>query len=143
MMKEKSCGAVVYRIVNGKMEVLVIHQTLGHWGFPKGHVEPYESEEQTAFREISEETGLEVTFEPGFRQTSIYSPKPGVMKTVVYFLAKPAGGTEAVQESEVSEMKWVRPVQAMAALTYANDAKLLREAIRYVKVNDVDDEVDI
>ena len=133
MIKEKSCGAVIYRIQNQKLQVLVIHQVQGHWCFPKGHVETGETEEQTAAREIKEETGLEVSFTEGFRETTAYSPKEGVMKKVVYFLATPAGGNEEVQESEVSEMQWVRPVQAMAALTYADDARLLRRSMRYLR----------
>ena len=56
MEYEKSCGAVVFRIGERGPEALVIHQNAGHWGFPKGHVEPGEDEEQTALREILEET---------------------------------------------------------------------------------------
>ena len=136
MIKEKSCGAVVYRKTNDELQVLVIHQVQGHWCFPKGHVEDGEEEMETASREIMEETGLKVEYDDGFRETTSYSPKPGVMKKVVYFLARPAGGDESVQESEVTEMKWVRPVQAMAALTYADDARLLRKALRFIKLSE-------
>ena len=48
MKKEKSCGAIVYRKKEGVIQFLLIHQTLGHWTFPKGHVEDGESEQQTA-----------------------------------------------------------------------------------------------
>ena len=53
---EKSCGAVVYRMEKGRRLYLLLHYCEGHWDLPKGHVEAGESEEQTARREISEET---------------------------------------------------------------------------------------
>ena len=53
--------------------------------FPKGHMEPGETEEETAKREIREETGLLVRLDPGFRRSVRYSPKPGVDKDVIYF----------------------------------------------------------
>ena len=58
MKKEKSCGAVVYRETGEQIEILLIrHKNGGHWAFPKGHVEKKETEEDTALREIREETG--------------------------------------------------------------------------------------
>jgi len=74
-----------------------------------------------------------VKYVDGFRETTAYSPKPGVMKEVVYFLAEPDGGEEKVQVEEVSEMKWVSIIDAMALVTYENDAALLRKAVRFVK----------
>ena len=54
MKNEKSCGCII--IDNGK--VLLVKQTAGHWGFPKGHVETNETEIETAIRETKEETNL-------------------------------------------------------------------------------------
>ena len=53
LKKEKSCGCII--IENDK--VLLIQQTKGHWGFPKGHVEAFETESETAIREVKEELG--------------------------------------------------------------------------------------
>ncbi len=64
----KSCGAVVYRMVRGCPEFLLFLQSaFRRWSFPKGHMEPGESETQTALREIREETGMRVTLQGGFR----------------------------------------------------------------------------
>ena len=53
MIREKSCGALVYRDREGVKELLLIkHRSGGHWSFPKGHVEGSENEVQTALREI-------------------------------------------------------------------------------------------
>lgn len=133
MKKEKSCGAVIARYHEGELQVLAIHQVQGHWCFPKGHVEGNETEKETAAREIREETGLEVTFEKDFRETTEYSPEPGVIKEVVYFLAYPNGGIPQVQKEEVSEMAWVNQLQASALITYDNDADLMHKAFAYIK----------
>ncbi len=136
MKREKSCGAVIVKKENDRLYTLVIRQNQGHWCFPKGHVKDGEEEEDTARREIKEETGLDVSFIKGFREKTKYNPSEDVKKEVVYFLANPAGGVEKVQEDEVSEMKWAKLVDAIALLTYDNDASLLRKAIRYLKDND-------
>ena len=54
--KEKACGCII--IEDGK--VLLIKQHQGFWGFPKGHVEDGETEEETAAREVKEETNIDV-----------------------------------------------------------------------------------
>ena len=70
MIREKSCGALVYRKKQDRLELLLIrHKNGGHWSFPKGHVETGETEPQTALREIKEETGLDVGLCEGFRQS--------------------------------------------------------------------------
>ena len=136
MEKEKSCGAVIARRKNDRIEILVIHQIQGHWCFPKGLVEGHETEKETAEREVFEETGLRVSIDDGFRTCTSYSPKPGVMKEVVYFLAHPEAGKEKVQEDELLEEKWVTVAEAAAAITFENDQKILRDAIRYMKQTD-------
>lgn len=133
VVKEKSCGAVIVRNNDHRQKFLIIQQVQGHWCFPKGHMEGKETEQETALREIKEETGLKVEFIKGFRKTSEYSPKPGVIKEVVYFLARPVGGKEKIQKSELKDMAWVDPVGAIAALTYDSDADLLKEAYAFLK----------
>lgn len=61
MILEKSCGAVVYRHYGDTVEYLTVKsKAFGHWGFPKGHVEEGESEQESAKREVLEETGLNI-----------------------------------------------------------------------------------
>ena len=57
MIYERSCGAVVFTRINGEVRYLIIKSLTGIYGFPKGHMENGESEEQTAHREVLEETG--------------------------------------------------------------------------------------
>ncbi len=135
MIKEKSCGALVFRKNAGKTELLLIkHRCGGHWSFPKGHVESGENELQTALREIKEETGLEVSLMDGFRQSVEYFPKPHVKKQVVYFLGTPEGDdTVRRQEEEISEYRWCLLEDVEGMVTFKNDKKLVNEAKRYLK----------
>ena len=129
---EKSCGAIVCREEEGVPQVLVIrHKNGGHWAFPKGHVESGETEEETARREIWEETGLKVKLNLGFRKVVTFSPKSRVMKDVVYFAARPSGGRLARQEAEVEDMRWTTFAQALKLITYENDRAVLRAFIAY------------
>lgn len=136
MKTEKSCGAVIFKQENGELFVLVIkHKKQGHYSFPKGHVERNETEEETAKREIFEETGLTVSLNTDFRYIVTYSPKKGVLKDVVYFTATPTGGELKPQPEEVSEIKWIAAKNALDTVTFENDRKLLTAALQYINEN--------
>ena len=60
MIKEKSCGAVIYKIIDNQVYFLVEKMQRGHYALTKGHVENNETEVETATREIKEETNLDV-----------------------------------------------------------------------------------
>lgn len=135
MKKEKSCGAIVYKVEEGGILFLVERMTLGHTSLPKGHVEGEETEEETALREIREETSLEVTIDPSFRKVITYSPYPGILKDVVFFLARCDEDKPPIDrhDEEVKESLWLPYRQAVDALTYQDDKDLLEEANRYLK----------
>ena len=129
MTYEKSCGAIIYRKYHGNTDILLIkHTNGGHWSFPKGHVEGNETEEETARREIKEETDLEVTINPIFREIVTYSPKKETQKDVVYFLAKARQYAVKPQEEEISQIKWVDINRAHEFLSYDNDKQLINKA---------------
>ena len=122
--------------VDGKLELLLLrHRYGGRWAFPKGHVESGESEKETASREIEEETGLTVDIHEGFRQSVQYYPKPDVRKQVVYFVAKAVGGTEKMQEEEISELKWLSFDEAEKAVNYRNNRNLIVNAKKFIMEN--------
>lgn len=131
-MYEKSCGAVVYKKVpKDKIKILLVKNHNGKcWTFPKGHVELNESEKQTALREIKEETGLDVTIEPNFRQTSIYRPFGKIKKYVVFFLARATETAVSMQQSEIDYYLWVSIEDAMHLCSHDNDMKILAEVRR-------------
>ena len=131
---EKSCGAVVCQEADGLPRVLVIrHKNGGHWAFPKGHVEAGEDEAETARREIREETGLKVKLDQGFRRVVTFSPKPRVMKDVVYFAARPTVGDLNRMEAEVEDMAWATLGEALKLVTYESDREVLRAFIAYLE----------
>lgn len=123
MKYEKSCGAVV---LDGE-KVLVLQQTAGHWGFPKGHVEENETEIETAKREIKEETGIEVDINSQYRYTEKYSPAEGIEKEVIYFIANKMGGEIKPQEEEVIQIEWLGFEDALNILTYQNSKEILKK----------------
>ena len=129
MREEKSCGALCFlEGETGQQVLLVKHRAGGHWAFPKGHVEAGESEEETACREVLEETGVQIEILPGYRQTNRYSPRRGVMKEVVYFRARALTSETRPQPEEIRVAKFVSLPEAMALLTYDADRILLEKA---------------
>ena len=114
MKHEKSCGAIVF---DGNKVLLVTHQA-GHTAFPKGHMEKGEIEEETAKREILEETGIVVDINKNYRYTSEYSPKEGIIKTVVLFLGHKISGEIHEQEIEISRAMWVDKDIVLEYLTH-------------------------
>lgn len=130
---EKSCGAVVYRFHNGQLQVLVEYMEQGHISLPKGHVEEGETEEETALREIREETNLEVYIDNVFRHEVTYSPVEGVQKKVVFFAAamEDISGLKP-QKGEVSEIKLLEIEQAIREMTYDTDKEVLHHAASYL-----------
>ena len=122
-IQEKSCGCVIME--NNK--VLLIQHRIGHWGFPKGHVEAGETEKETAIREVKEETGLEVEIQGDKRYTMEYRTDKGNNKQVVFFLAEKVGGTIKPQEEEVSQIQWLEFTEALQKITYSNTKELLQK----------------
>ena len=138
MLREKSCGAVVFRNVIDsrgaqKRFVLMIKQRTGsHFSFPKGHVESGESEIQTAEREVFEETSVKIRITENFRSVVNYCPRPGTFKEVVYFVAETDICDILPQEGEISEVKWVDVNKAESILAHANDRRVFVKALEYV-----------
>lgn len=132
MIREKSCGAVVFTARNGRRLYLVERMVLGHTSICKGHVEGAETERETAAREIAEETALTVRFIDGFRRTIEYSPYEGCVKEVVFFLAESRGTGTVSQPEEVSSCEWLPLPEALTALTHQSDRETVLAADRFL-----------
>ncbi|MCR5122677.1 MAG: NUDIX domain-containing protein [Ruminococcus sp.] len=136
MVLEKSCGAIVYTIENGEIKYLLVEEKSGFHSFPKGHTENEESEEETALREIREETDLEVELITDFRVSDQYAPaeKPGVTKQVVYFIAKYSGQKPCVvRPNEIKALKSLRLEDALKILEHENEREILKQADDHIK----------
>lgn len=115
-MDQKSCGAVIFKKENGDANILCLFQQHSQtYSLPKGHMEAFETEEETAKREIKEETGLSVEFVPGFRETTMYDLPGGKQKTVVLFLAECTESLK-IENNEIKNALWLSVRQAMSTL---------------------------
>jgi 8-oxo-dGTP pyrophosphatase MutT (NUDIX family) len=133
MEREKSCGAVLYLMKEGKRFYLIEKMRLGHYYLVKGHVEGNETEEETALRESKEETNLDAKLDTSFRQVITYSPKVGVIKDVVFFVGEIVSLDVKAQEEEVNQILFLEFEDAINTLTYESDKEILRLARRHLK----------
>ena len=131
MNREKSCGAVVFARKDGELRFLILLETTGKYSFPKGHVEGSETEEQTAYREVFEETGLRLPFLEGFRTEDEYdlAEKPGTRKKVVYFLAEYHNEPIILREGEILGGEFFTYAQAMECFAHEGTKRVLKEAL--------------
>ena len=106
------------------------------WGLPKGTVELGETLEETAIREVQEETGLRVKLLRPLHEVrySFYWPPAGVNydKTVTYFLAEPIGGRLA-PEPGFDEARWVTRPEALRLLHWKNDMDVIARAFEAIR----------
>jgi 8-oxo-dGTP pyrophosphatase MutT (NUDIX family) len=131
--QEVSAGGVVVR--DG--EVLVIVPTRrGAQGqkvlaLPKGHVDPGETPEQTAAREVREETGVEAELIEKLGEVRYFYQRAGmrVFKRVSFFLFAYRGGSVDDHDDEVEEVRWMPLREAMAALSYEGERSMVARAL--------------
>ena len=130
MTYEKSCGAVVYTRAEGAVKYVLVQSLEGFWGFPKGHMETGETEEQTALREIDEDVHLKVSIRDGFRTTDEHAipSKPDVIKQIVYFCAEYDHQEPVPQDSELAAVALVTYEEAMEMFQFESSKRILREA---------------
>ncbi|MFN3346396.1 MAG: bis(5'-nucleosyl)-tetraphosphatase [Candidatus Bipolaricaulaceae bacterium] len=131
-MEERAAGLILFRENHGRREYLIIkNRRGGHWGFPKGHVEPGEDDFQAALREAAEEVQISrIELVPGFRTLVRYSfPRQNgiVKKEVVLFLARTDEEGQPYRE-EVDDMLWLPFSEALHRITYAEQREALRKA---------------
>lgn len=126
---EKSCGVLPYRIESGKREFLLVYETFSKcWSLPKGHIEPGETDVQTALRELMEETGLTAKLDTS-KKASIEYPISSFARKEVAFYPGQVEGVPKVREGEIEKFKWVTDEELKAYLfpdTYEACIKLLR-----------------
>ncbi len=135
---ESSCGAVIYREEEGEKKFLLIrNRRSAHWGFPKGHIEPGETKEETAVREVLEETGINIEIIPGFIKNSEYSIQGKIEKSVSIFLARTVQKDYKLQEEEIEECGWYNFSDSLKVLNYENDKYILTEAMNFINDNNL------
>jgi bis(5'-nucleosidyl)-tetraphosphatase len=128
-----SCGAVVFNKHKDKFLYLIIQSINGkHWDFAKGQVEGNENEEQTALREIKEETGVVPQIIPHFRGEITYEYKLGHLKKVIFFVAESQSLDTNLQEEEIMDSVWLNYKDAREMLTFDNVKTVLDKAHEFL-----------
>jgi len=130
MPREISAGMILFRRTP-EPHYLLLHYESGHWDFPKGHIESGEDPEETAKRELQEETGIsEMRLVDGYRQTLRYFFRQkgiGIFKVVIFFLAETTQ-SEVTLSAEHVGFDWLPYDAALARLTFKNSRDLLVKA---------------
>ena len=128
----RAAGGIVHRGArDGEPLVLLVHRPrYDDWSLPKGKADPGEQAEQTALREVEEETGLRCLLGDRAGETR-YRDSKGRNKIVQYWLMEPASTVDAaagafVPNDEVDEVLWCTVTEAIQRLSYAHDRKLLQ-----------------
>ena len=139
IVREPTSGAVVFRHdEKGGVEMLLIQDAKDRWTIPKGHIEEGETAQQTAKREIGEETGLMNTEVLGwlgkihFRYRRV--DKLVLMTTQIY-LMRALGDTNAIQKEEyMNGIKWFGFHDALDAIEYEDIGKLMLLAMKRIRL---------
>lgn len=131
-----AAGAVCWRLIDGKLNILVIHRTQHRdVTLPKGKVDPGESLPETAVREIHEETGLAVGLGVPLGRTEYTLPN-GREKVVYYWAAevteKAVLRSTFLPNDEVEALEWVSIKRARSYLSFPHDVEILDEFERIV-----------
>ncbi len=105
---EKSCGVLPYRMTNGEPEFLLVFESASKcWSLPKGHMESGEKEDETALRELFEETGLAARLDMDKHAAIEYPISPFARKQVQFFLGEVTGNPR-VRPGEIEKFQWVK-----------------------------------
>jgi 8-oxo-dGTP diphosphatase len=128
-MTVEAAGGVVLRGPDGAREVCLVHRpNYDDWTLPKGKLDPGESSEQAALREVWEETGLRCRLGDELSPTH-YRDQKDRPKVVRYWLMEVEGDPPAFEPNdEVDELRWLSLAEAVELLTYDRDRELLAEA---------------
>ncbi len=129
-----SAGGVVVRTVDGVSQIVAGHRRRerdgGTWTLPKGTPDASETLEDTALREVAEETGLAVRIVEPLDAISytFAQDRARIHKTVHYWLMEPTGGDLARHDREFDEVRWVALADAPALLTFETERGLVEQA---------------
>jgi len=123
-----SSGGVIFRQSDGQYEVALIY-TGRNWGLPKGLIEKAETAEETALREVREETGLEGEMVKKIGKISYsFTRRKRYSKTVHFYLLKYVGGSLQDHDYEVAKVKWFPISKAIQTVTYTSEREILKKA---------------
>jgi len=130
-----SAGGVVHRTVDGRLQIVLGHRREPPlWALPKGTPHAGETLEETALREVREETGLILEVEAPIRSVSyvFVRGRTRFHKTVHFFLMRAVGGDVSRHDREFDEVRWLDLDEALELMTHATERALVEEAARLI-----------
>ena len=136
-----SAGGVVYRRNGGQLETVLCGRLQPvRWSLAKGTPDPGETLEQTALREVREETGLEVEIDGPLGSIDYWfadrAKDVRYHKTVHYYLMLAVGGDTDRHDPEFDVVQWFNAEDALGSMAYANEAKVLQRAFDLIAGRD-------
>ncbi|MGH2682030.1 MAG: NUDIX hydrolase [Actinomycetota bacterium] len=132
--REVSAGGVLYRRTDGGIEVLLASRRTRSgdlvWGLPKGLVEPGESPEETAVREVQEETGFDGKLVDDLGEIGYWYVWDGirVRKTVHFFLMEAIAGDASRRDREMEDVAWFPLAEAEEAAGFSSEKQVVARA---------------
>jgi 8-oxo-dGTP pyrophosphatase MutT (NUDIX family) len=139
-VRATSCGGIVLRDNAGTTEIClgkrkrVMGRKATTWTLPKGTPNNGESTDETALREVAEETGLEVRIVAPVGAIEYFFTQDGqrVHKTVHYFLMQPVGGSLDSHDHEFDEVRWMPIDEARRLMTFETERQIVEDALPMV-----------
>ena len=123
---ENSCGAIVFNENTEKILLVKMHN--GNWGFPKGHIENNETKEETAIREVQEETNVNIKIIPNFEREIKYIPNEKTIKKVTIFAGITQDEEVKIDTFEIEDFRWCTYEEALKLVTYKLQKDVLEKA---------------
>lgn len=135
-----SCGGVVFKNEDNEIQIVICgRQKEGKWlwGLPKGTPNPHETNKETAIREVTEETGLQVSTKTliGSINYSFIRVSDQVLchKIVYFYLMEAIGGSFEDHDHEFDQVKWVGATECLQVLTHQNEINMVNQAINIIR----------
>ena len=134
MSREFSAGGIVFK---DKKVLLTKHSKNKHWGFPKGLIDPGQTSEQAAIREVKEEGGVEAEIldKVGYSKYVYTFNSEKIFKVVTYFLMKYISGDPQDHDWEMEEAGWYKVKEALEKLDFKQDKELIKKAVELWEVS--------
>lgn len=136
MIFETSCGIIPLRHLKSTWQVFLVQLHASHWSFPKGHVDGNESQQETAERELHEETGLKVKryfSTTPLKEKYIFQQNDKLIHKTVFFFVAEVTGKVQLQQQEIQAGEWLSFAEAAKRLDFASDKALLQQASNLIK----------
>ena len=139
MKFEFSAGGIVYKKSQDQTKILVSKHSAHHgWVFPKGLIGDKlegEKKEETAIREVKEETGIDGEIEKALKPVTYWYVLGGekIKKTVYYFLMELVGGDIEKRDRELEKVEWLPETEVEKKLSYKSDKQVWQEAKKLIE----------